>query len=103
MKRNLTKKEPLFVIKDGKKIVITNKNLSELFGDCVNIHGNCSNLYGKCSLALCGSCSHLSGDCTGIKGYCTGLSLNLDDYEITDEEREKGIDINKLVKQECNV
>jgi hypothetical protein len=40
----------------------------------------------------------LRGDCTGLSGDCSGLRGDLDDCEITEEDREKGINIKDLVK-----
>ena len=45
---------------------------------------------------LYGDCSRLSGDCTGMRGVCTGLYGDLDTCEITDVERQSGIDIRNL-------
>lgn len=44
-----------------------------------------------------GDCSDLWGDCSGLSGSCSGLSGNLDNCEITEEDREKGIHIRDLV------
>ena len=45
-----------------------------------------------------GKNDNLIGDCTGLSGDCSGLSGNLTDCEITNEDRNKGIDIEDLVK-----
>ena len=37
------------------------------------------------------------GNCTGLRGNCTGLRGDLDECDITDEDRKKGIDIAELV------
>jgi len=44
-----------------------------------------------------GDCTGLSGDCSGLRGNCSGLSGDLDECEITDEERQGGVDIQRLV------
>jgi len=62
---------------------------SFLVGNCVNIYGDCSHLSGDCST--------LKGNCTGVFGDCSDICGNLDDCEITDEERLWGIDINELI------
>jgi len=49
---------------------------------------------------LWGDCSGLKGYCTGLWGYCTGLRGDLDECEITAAERDLGIDIQSLVKEE---
>ena len=75
----------------------------EMIGNCTGLYGNCSGLSGDCS-GLSGNCTGLSGDCTRLNGNCsglrgnfTGLSGDLDECDITDEDREKGIDIDELV------
>ena len=45
-----------------------------------------------------GKNDNLSGNCSGLSGDCTGLSGNLTDCEITNEDRNKGINIEDLVK-----
>jgi len=40
----------------------------------------------------------LRGNCSGLRGNCSDLSGDLDNCKITDEEREKGIDIKELSK-----
>ena len=94
--------------KNGKKIDGKNDlmrgNCSGLSGDCSGLSGNCSGLSGDCSglsgdcSGLSGNCSGLSGDCSGLIGNCTGLRGDLDDCEITDKEREKGIIVDDLIK-----
>lgn len=46
---------------------------------------------------MIGNCSGLRGDCTSLNGNCSGLSGDLDECDITDEDRKKGIDIAELV------
>ena len=53
-------------------------------------------LTGCCS-DLTGDCSGLTGDCTGLEGNCTGLMGNLDTCELSTQERDSGVDIQKLV------
>lgn len=48
---------------------------------------------------LSGDISGLSGNISGISGNCEGVKGNLDDCEITDKERKKGIDISELVEE----
>ena len=94
MKKNLKKSSPvLYYFKDYKKIDGANSTMSgycgSLFGNCSGLSGDCSNLFGNCTL--------LSGDCTGLRGDCTGILGNLDNCEITYEERSNGINISDLV------
>jgi hypothetical protein len=53
-------------------------------------------LTGNCS-RLSGNCSGLSGNCSGLSGDCTELSGNLDDCQITDDERSAGVNITELI------
>lgn len=48
---------------------------------------------------LRGIVTGLSGDCSGLSGDCSGLRGNLDDCELTDEDRENGIDLADLVER----
>ena len=94
MKKALIKtKKEFYHFENGKKV--DGKN-AEMSGDCSNLWGDCSNLRGNCT-NLWGDCSGLSGDCSNLRGDCTGLLGNLDDCEITDNERKIGIDIEKLI------
>jgi hypothetical protein len=61
-----------------------------------NLKGDCSGLYGDCTW-LKGYCTRLTGDCSWLYGDCTWLKGNLDECEITEKDREKGIDISELV------
>lgn len=45
-----------------------------------------------CHAGIIGNVSSISGNVSGIRG-------DLDDCEITDQEREDGININRLVKE----
>jgi|GEM_PF-2599469 len=87
MKRKLKKThKDLYYYSDEEKIIGKNPKMN---GDCSGLRGDCTYLSGNCT-GLRGVCTYLSGDCTGIRG-------DLDDCEITDEEREKGININDLI------
>ena len=93
MKKALTKKTELHHYKNGVRIKGAKKNMS---GNCGELSGDCSGLRGECS-GLSGECSELRGKCSELWGDCSGLSGNLDDCEITEEERAKGINIQDLV------
>lgn len=113
MKKKLKKiKFDLYHINDGR--VIKGKN-SNIHGDCSGLRGDCSGLRGNVT-GLRGEITGLWGDCSGLWGKVssglrgevhsglwgeiTGLRGNLDDCEITDEERKKGIQITDLVEDE---
>ena len=56
------------------------------------VSGNLSGVYGDLS-GVSGNLSRVYGDLSGVSG-------NLSEAEITDEEREAGIDIADLIKKE---
>jgi hypothetical protein len=57
-----------------------------------------TNLYHiKDGIRIEGVHENISGNVNDIRGDVSGISGNLDDCEITDEEREKGININDLI------
>ena len=45
-----------------------------------------------------GDLTEVSGNLTGVRGYLSGVSGDLDDCEITDEDRKKGISIDDLIE-----
>ena len=47
---------------------------------------------------MSGDCSGLRGNCSSLIGVCSGLRGVLDKCKITNEERQKGVDINELIK-----
>jgi hypothetical protein len=47
---------------------------------------------------LRGDCTMLRGDCSGLIGDCSGLSGDLNSCEISEEDRNNGIYIYKLVE-----
>jgi len=63
-----------------------------------DITGNLSGVRGNPS-GISGDLSGITGDLSGVTGNLSGISGNLDDCDITKEEREKGIDINELIKE----
>ena len=80
MKRALSKVKGLYYYnKDGKKIYAFP---DWIWGDFAGISGHVTGI---------------RGDATGIRGDVTGIRENIDDCELTDEEREKGIDIQELI------
>ena len=63
-----------------------------------NINGNCSAINGILREDLRGYVSeHLQGDITGLYGDCTNVHGNIDNCNLTQEEREAGVDITTLV------
>ena len=87
MKKSLKKvSSELYRYKNGERIDGANPNMG---GDCSGLRGDCSWLRGECS--------GLYGECSGLRGECSGLRGNLDECEITAEDRKKGIDIKDLI------
>ena len=58
----------------------------------IRMHGNVSGLWGNVT--------GLRGDVTGLTGDVTGLTGDLDDCGITDEQRNKGVEVNSLIEDE---
>lgn len=89
MKKALKKenKKELYFYEDGIKKIVDYK---DKFTYPSRLYGNISGLYGDIS-------SRLYGNITGIKGIATNYIGNLDDCELTDEERKIGIDIKDLI------
>ena len=50
---------------------------------------------------LQGNVSGLRGDVSGLSGYVTGLWGNVDECELTESDRQAGIEISDLIKQEA--
>ena len=66
-------------------------NITGLSGEISSgLYGNISGLYGEIS-------NGLSGNITGFCGSCTSIVGNIDDCELTEEEREAGINIEDLI------
>ena len=73
--------------KDGKRVGGVHSGIS---GDVSNIRGDVT--------GIIGDVTGISGNVTGIRGDVTGISGNVDDCNVTDAEREKGIKIEDLIK-----
>ena len=88
MKPMLTKaaQHPLYYYRNGMRIEGPHP---ELLGDVSELRGDVSGLRGDVT--------GLRGDVTGLWGDVTGLRGDLDACEITDAEREHGIDVATLV------
>ena len=120
---NRVKKELYYYVDGEKKIVdIDDKStypanitgdLSELTGDISGLTGNLGGLYGDISSGLTGNLgglygniseltgdlSELTGDLSGLSGNCTNIVGDLNDCKLTEEDREKGVDIRDLIKE----
>ena len=73
---------------EGKHELITG-DVSGITGDVSDIYGDVSDIYGNMS--------GITGDVSGITGDVSGISGDVYECEITDEERENGIDIKQLI------
>jgi hypothetical protein len=66
--------------------------LSDLLTGCVTgLYGRVTGLYGRVT--------GLTGRVTGLTGCVDGLTGCVDDCAISDEDREKGIEINSLIEK----
>ena len=65
-------------------------DLTGVYGDLTGVHGNLS--------GVCGDLTGVYGDLSGVYGDLTGVQGNLDKCEITDKDRQPGIDINDLIE-----
>ena len=97
-----TDKKDLYYFLGGQKQIIDRADPkthpSELTGNISNeLTGNISGLAGDIS-GLHGDISGLHGDISGLYGDCSGIMGNIDNCEITDEEREKGVNIQDLIE-----
>jgi len=88
MKKILTKTTTdLYYLKDGVRVdgvhLKLYGNVSEISGDVTRIYGDVSGL---------------SGYVTGLSGDVTRIYGDVDACEITNEERERGVDIKDLIQ-----
>jgi len=94
MKPLLKREEPkCYHFVGGEKIYGAPSGLS---GDVTGLRGNVTGLRGNVT-GLSGDVTGLWGDVTGLRGNVTGLWGDADACEITDEEREAGIDVALLI------
>ena len=117
MKKALKKKDKeIHYFLNGIKEIIDRNNKGtypdDLYGEISKyLHGIIndeisSDLHGTLSEHLCGIISniygtlseHLHGDISYVFGDCTGISGNLDECELTEEDRKKGVNIEDLIK-----
>ena len=88
MKKALTKntKKKCWYFVEGEKIYgvhpILWGDVTDLWGDVTDLSGDASDLW---------------GDVTGLRGNVTGLSGDVNYCEISDKEREEGVDVSVLV------
>ena len=97
MQKNLTKVDSnVYYFKDGVRVSGVNDRIS---GNVSGIYGDVSGIYGDV-LGIYGDVLGIYGNVSGIYGDVSGISGNLDDCEITEEERKEGININDLIKRD---
>ena len=98
----------LYFRKNGVKQVVDGRNkdtypsgltgdISGLTGDISGLTGDISGLTGNISELTGNISSRLTGNISGVYGDATNISGDLDECKITEEEREKGINIEDLV------
>jgi len=95
MNRKLQRTNILYHRVDGKRVE----------GPHAQLTGDTSGLWGCVSPGLRVEVSGLRGNVTGLRGHVTGLRGcvsglwgNIDDCGLTDEDRERGVDIANLVQ-----
>ena len=85
---------------NGNRVEGPHKNLwgdvSDLRGDVTDLRGDVSGVRGRVS-GIQGDVSGLRGDVSGVRGNVSGIWGNVDMCEITDAEREAGVDISYLI------
>jgi len=74
-------------------------DVSYLSGDASYLWGDASGLRGDAS-GLYGDMSYLSGDVSGLWGDASGLRGNIDDCNLSDDERANGVDVSDLCGKE---
>jgi hypothetical protein len=85
------------------KAALTKRLMPELTGDISGLTGDTELLYGHCDGLwgnvgkLWGDISGLKGDCTGVVGCTTKISGNLDECELTLENRVRWAHIENLI------
>jgi len=72
---------------------------NKLFGIHSDLRGNVTGLSGDVT-GLSGYVNGLRGDVTGLRGEVTGLRGNVNECKLSDNDRDAGIDIQKLVMEE---
>ena len=72
---------------------------NKLFGIHSDLRGNVNGLRGDVT-GLRGEVTGLRGNVTGLSGDVTGLSGNVNECKLSDNDRDAGIDIQKLVMEE---
>ena len=106
MKKALTNQiKEIYYYNNNKKVIIDRNDkttyLSRLWGEInsglrgeINsgLWGDISGLWGEIN-------SELRGDISGLWGEITKIIGNIDDCQLTDEDRKKGIDITQLIKK----
>lgn len=96
MKKCLTKgtEVDIYHYEDGVRIHGKNPkmtgNVAYISGDVTFISGDVSN--------ISGDVSNILGNVSGISGDVTYISGNIDDCDISDEERAKGVNITDLIE-----
>jgi len=79
--------------KDGARVL---GHPPGVFGNLTGVRGNLTGVRGELS-GVWGDLSGVSGELTGVSGELTGVRGYLDDCEITQSDRDRGIDISELI------
>ena len=95
MKRLLQKSMTSFYHYTGGEMVYGAP--SGIEGDLTGIEGDLTGVRGDLT-GIGGDLTGVRGNLAGVRGNLTGVMGDLDACEITEEERQMGIDINELVQ-----
>jgi hypothetical protein len=71
--------------------------LSGVRGDLTGVRGDLTGVYGDLT-GVSGDLTGVYGDLTGVSGYLSGVRGDLDDAEITNADRELGVNIADLIQ-----
>jgi hypothetical protein len=85
-------------IEEGRRQMkaMLKKEEKACWGDLSGVSGNLTGVYGDLS-GVRGDLTGVSGNLTGVSGDLSGVCGDLNDCEITDEDRDKGINIEELI------
>ena len=99
------------VVREGKMEKKLTRN-NQIYGDMTGIRGDVTGIRGDVTgisgdvtgisgdmTGIRGDVTGISGDMTGIRGNVTGIIGNIDECEISNQERQDGINIKELINE----
>ena len=88
MKRALRRNVKIYHYANGERVLGPPPNVK---GYLTDVRGDLTNVWGNLT--------YISGYLTGVKGNLTYVSGNLDKCGLTEEDREKGVNIEDLIEE----